>query len=514
VNITVNAGSGQPYGLTSRSAAPAFLNMPQTFAGSLPLLLSQTGAFTNTPALGAAGSLVPYNVNVPLWSDAAAKTRWFVVPNTGAPYTPDEQISFAATGEWSFPPGTVFVKHFELVTNELTGAKRRLETRLLVRDAVGAVYGVTYKWRSDNSEADLLTTGLDENVAITNSSGVRTQVWHYPSSAECLLCHTPAANYVLGVKTRQLNGAFTYPSTGVTDNQLRTLNRIGLFNPGINESAISGYAKLSSLTNLSVSLEERARSYIDANCAQCHRPTGPGPSFDARYDTPLASQGIINGTLTKGDLGYDNARIVVPKDIWRSILFQRSDSTDNTIKMPPLARNLVDTNAMSVLADWINSLPGIQALAPPTISPNGGTFTTSVSVSLQSTNGGDTLYYTLDGSLPNASSFLYAGPFNLTSNATVRANAFKTGFTNSVAATAQFTLRPPFQFTSGGFFTNNTFQMPVSGLAGKTYYLQATTNFINWVNLSTNVASSNSFYLIDPGATNFLYRFYRAIELP
>jgi hypothetical protein len=406
------------------------------------------------------------------------------------------------------------VKHFELVTNEVTGAKRRLETRLLVRDAVGAVYGVTYKWRSDNSEADLLTSGLDETIAITNSSGVRTQVWHYPSSSECLLCHTPAANYVLGVKTRQLNGPFTYPSTGVTDNQLRTLNRIGFFNPAINESAISTYAKLSSLTNLSASLEERARSYIDANCAQCHRPAGSGPSFDARYDTPLASQNIINGALTKGDLGYDNARIVVPKDIWRSILFQRSDSTDNTIKMPPLARNLVDTNAMSVLTDWINSLPGTPALAPPAISPNGGVFTTSVSVSLQSTNGGDTLYYTLDGSLPNTSSFVYAGPFNLTSNATVRANAFKVGFTNSVAATAQFTLRAPFQFASGGFFTNNTFQVPVSGLAGKTYYLQATTNFINWVTLNTNTAASNSFYLADPGATNFSYRFYRAIELP
>jgi uncharacterized repeat protein (TIGR03806 family) len=514
VNITVNAGSGQPYGLTSRGAAPAFLNMPQTFGGSLPLLLSQTGAFTNTPAMYAAGSLIPYNVNTPLWSDAAAKTRWLVVPNTGAPYTPDEQVSFAPTGEWSFPPGTIFVKHFELVTNEVSGAKRRLETRLLVRDAVGAVYGVTYKWRSDNSEADLLTTGLDENIAITNSSGVRTQVWHYPSSSQCLECHTPAANYVLGVKTRQLNGPLTYPSTGVTDNQLRTLNRIGLFNPAINESAISGYSKLSSLTNLAASLEERARSYIDANCAQCHRPGGPGPSFDARYDTPLVSQGIINGVLTKGDLGYDNARIVVPKDIWRSILFQRSDSLDSTIKMPPLARNLIDTNAMSVLTDWINSLPGIPALAPPTISPNGGIFQSSVGISLQSTNGGDNLYYTLDGSLPNTSSFLYAGPFNLTSNATVRANAFKTGFTNSVAATAQFTLRPPFQFTSGGFFTDNTFQMPVSGVAGNTYYLQATTNFVNWVNLSTNVAPSNSFYLIDPGATNFVYRFYRAIELP
>jgi uncharacterized repeat protein (TIGR03806 family) len=514
VNITVSAGTGQPYGLTSRGNAPAFLNMPSTSAGSMPLLLSQSGAFTDTPNLVTAGALIPYNVNSPLWSDAAVKSRWLVVPNNGAPVTPNEQVGFATTGEWSFPAGTVFVKHFELVTNEVTGAKRRLETRLLVRDAVGAVYGVTYKWRGDNSEADLLTTGLDENIAITNTSGVRTQIWHYPSSAQCLECHTAAAGYVLGAKTRQLNGNFTYPATGVSDNQLRTLNRLGLFNPAINESAISGYAKLSSLTNLAASLEERSRSYLDANCAQCHRPGGSGPTIDARYDTPLASQNIINAILTKGDLGYDNARVVVPKDIWRSILYQRSASLDSAVKMPPLARNLVDTNAMSVLADWINSLSGIQALAPPTIAPNGGVFTTTVSVSLQSTNGGDDLYYTLDGSLPGTSSLHYAGPFNLTSNATVRANAFKTGFTNSVAATAQFTLRAPFQFTSGGFFTNNTFQMPVSGLTGKTYYLQATTNFIDWITLSTNVAPSNSFYVVDPNATNFMYRFYRAVELP
>jgi uncharacterized repeat protein (TIGR03806 family) len=514
VNITVTAGTGQPYGLTSRSAAPAFLNMPQTSGGSMPLLLSQTGAFTNTPALGTASSLIPYVVNTPLWSDAAVKSRWFAVPNSGAPYTPDEQIGFATNGEWSFPAGTVFVKHFELVTNEVSGARRRLETRLLVRDAVGAVYGVTYKWRGDNSEADLLTAGLDENVAITNSSGVRTQVWHYPSSSQCLECHTAAANYVLGVKTRQLNCTFTYPATGVADNQLRTLNRIGLLDPAINESSISNYAKLSAVTNLSASLEERSRSYLDGNCAQCHRPGGTGPSFDARYDTPLTNQNIINGVLSKGDLGYDNARIVVPRDIWRSILYQRANSTDSTVKMPPLARNLVDTNAMSVLSAWINSLPGTNALAPPTIAPNGGVFQVSVSVSLQSTNGGDDLYYTLDSSLPDTNAFHYSGPFNLTSNATVRANAFKAGFNNSVAATAVFTLRPPFQFTSGGFFTNGAFQMPVSGLAGKSYYLQATTNFINWVALSTNIAPSNSFYLLDPNATNFMYRFYRAVELP
>lgn len=509
VNVTVKAGSGQAYGLTTRIPAAAFLNMPETFDGALPTLLSQTGVFTNMPALETSSAMIPYNVNVPLWSDGAVKRRWFMVPNTGAPYTPDQQISFAPTGEWSFPAGTIFVKDFELVTNEVTGAQRRLETRLLVRDALGAVYGVTYKWRPDNSDADLLTTSLSEDIAITGPEGVRMQTWYYPSPADCLQCHTPAAHYVLGPKTRQLDGNFTYPSTGVTDNELRTLNRLGLFNPGIDEAAIPSYPKLVAITNLSASLEDRSRSYIDANCAQCHRPSGPGPTFDARYDTALTNQNIINAYVSKGDLGYDNARVVVPKDIWRSILYQRTASLDPLVKMPWLARNVVDTNALSVLAAWINSLPGTPALAPPTITPAGGTFGNPISVSLQSTNIGAQLYYTLNGLLPTTNSFLYSAVLTVTNTVTIRAIAVESGFNNSVATKAQFTFQPPAVQISSAFFTNEMFQIEGSATASHSYVLEASTNLVDWIPITTNAPTSNVFELVDPDTGNFLHRFYR-----
>ena len=99
-----------------------------------------------------------------------------------------------------------------------------------MRDTNGAVYGVTYKWRPDNSDADLLTTNLTEAIPIITPNGLITQLWYFPSPSDCLQCHTAAANYVLGVNARQLNGDNTYPN-GVTDNQLRALNRAGLFYP-------------------------------------------------------------------------------------------------------------------------------------------------------------------------------------------------------------------------------------------------------------------------------------------
>jgi mono/diheme cytochrome c family protein len=438
------------------------------------------------------------------------------VPNSGAPYTPDEQIGFAPTGEWTFPSGTIFVKHFDLVTDlsNPAGPKKRLETRLLVRDPNGSVYGVTYKWRPDNTEADLLTGSLSEDITITNADHTTwTQTWYYPSPADCLTCHTPAANYVLGVKTRQLNKSFVYGS-GVTDNELRSLNHIGLFNPGFSESSIAGYDHLSSLTNSTALLEDRARSYLDANCAQCHRPGGTGVTFDARYDTPLTNQNIINAILQKGDLGADNARVVVPKDIWRSILYARMNTVDSAIKMPTLARNLIDTTAVEVMGDWINSLSGVQALAPPTITPPGGSFTGPVTVTLQQTNAGSTLYFTLDGSLPDTNSFVYSGPFMLTNSAVLSANAFAPGYINSIATSAPFTILPGIYFSSSPILSNGVFSVQMVGDTNKTYILQGSANFINWIPVNTNVPLASPFQLIDPTAGIYPYRFYRAVQTP
>jgi uncharacterized repeat protein (TIGR03806 family) len=419
---TVTAETSKTFGLNIRPAPKAYLSMPPSSGGIFPQLLSQTGAFKDTVHLAAEDTLIPYDLIVSFWSDGATKSRLISV-------TDDQKIRFAPTGEWVFPRGTIFVKTFELATNETNpNLKRRLETRLLVCDETGGVYGVTYRWRADNSDADLLATNLTETILIQTATGVRTQEWYYPSRADCLVCHTANAGYVLGVKTRQLNRAFTYPS-GVTDNELRAWNHIGLFDTNLTEAEIDNFQKLARMDDTTHDLEDRARSYLDSNCANCHRPGGTVAYFDARYDTPLAKQNLIGGRVLI-DQRVDNPHIIAPNDIWRSILYMRADTTE-AFKMPPLARNMIDEPGMKLLRQWIESMPGPPVLPPPEFSPRGGNYNKPVEVTLKSEPGA-AIHYTVDGTVPTTSDLLYEKPIRLSSPTILRAKAFKAGNTKSI----------------------------------------------------------------------------------
>jgi uncharacterized repeat protein (TIGR03806 family) len=398
--------------------------MPATAVSTLPALLSQTGVFKDVRHLVPADGLLPYELIVPFWSDGAEKARWVSVPA-------DATIKFSPTGEWAFPKGTVFVKTFTFITNELQPESiRRLETRLLVCDANGGVYGAAYKWRPDNSDAELLETNLTETITIKTATGVRTQSWYYPSRKDCLTCHTDNAGHVLGVKTRQLNREYAYPS-GVTENELLRWSRLGLFDTHLHEADVKALPTLARPDDQARSLEDRARSYLDANCANCHRPKGTVAYFDARYSTPLAKQGLIDGPVLI-DERIDSARVIAPNDIWRSILYLRANTTE-AFKMPPLARNAIDEKGMALLRQWIESLPGPPVLPPPEISPAGGSLTNAVEVTLSSVPGA-TIRYTIDGTVPTKSDLLYDKPIRLNGPTILRARAFKPGFTRSITS--------------------------------------------------------------------------------
>jgi uncharacterized repeat protein (TIGR03806 family) len=426
--LAASAIADPPFGLNARPAPKPYLSMPTLASGKIPALLSQTGAFDDVRTLSPGKALIPYDLILAFWSDGAAKSRWVSLP--------PGKVSFSPDGEWKFPAGTVFIKHFDLPGDDTNpSVRRRLETRLLVRDQNGGVYGVTYKWRPDNSDAELLTDAVTEGIAIKTATGTREQTWYYPSRKDCLTCHTANAGGVLGVKTRQMNRAIAYPG-GTSDNQLRAWSHVGLFDAAPLESDLGSLPTLAAPTDTARSLEDRARSYLDANCSQCHRPGGTVANFDTRYTTPLAKQGLIEGPVVI-DENIDRSRVIAPRDIWRSILFMRAD-TNEPIRMPPVARMTVDTAGMDLLRHWIDSMPGPAVLPPPVISPAGGQFEKSVLVTLQEAEPGAVIHYTTDGSEPTSTDPVYSSPLQVTEAQVVRARAYKAGFTRSITAQQVF----------------------------------------------------------------------------
>lgn len=331
---------------------------------NLPATLADTGAFTNLTTLAPNAGIISYDVNTPFWSDNAKKQRWFSIPNTNL------DITFNRSNNWQFPTGAVWIKHFDLeLTNGVPASARRLETRFIVKN-VNGVYGVTYRWGNSLTNATLVPEeGMDDAFTINDGGNLRTQVWHYPSRSECLACHTPAAGFALAFNTAQLNRDFDY--NGITDNQIRALNHAGYFSNPV--SNLNTLPALANATNSTVSAEYRVRSYLAANCAQCHQPGGTAlGTWDARISNPLSAAAIVNGNLIN-NLGDTNNRVIVPNDLAHSVLLTRI-SANGSLRMPPLASSLIDTQSVNLVKNWItNELANYQTFAQWQLAKLGST---------------------------------------------------------------------------------------------------------------------------------------------
>src|SRR5262249_46426556 len=145
-------------------------------------------------------ALIPYSVNSPLWSDEAFKERFLALLGLG-------QIDFSEDGAWRFPEGTVLVKTFSLEREAgRPDTRQRIETRFLTFQQ-GEWYGYSYAWNEAQTDADLVEVGgRDRTLLIKDAKapgGERRQTWHYPSRSECMVCHSRAASFVLGLNTLQ-----------------------------------------------------------------------------------------------------------------------------------------------------------------------------------------------------------------------------------------------------------------------------------------------------------------------
>lgn len=292
-----------------------------------PATLSETGAFANPASLTPAAGVIPYEPNVSFWSDHARKQRWFALP-AGSRFT------LESDGRLSLPAGAVWVKHFDLdLTRGNPATARRVETRILVR-TTDSVYGLTYRWNDAQTDAALVPDqGAEQTFTVTENGATRTQTWRFPSRAECLTCHTAAGGHALSFNLRQLNRG----------DQLAQLIAAGhIAAPA--SFAPSAAPALARADDTSASLEHRARSYLDANCSQCHQPGGPAlGSWDARATTPLATANLLANSA------------IVPGQPAQSQILARM-STRGPGQMPPIATHERDLAGEALLREWIQSL--------------------------------------------------------------------------------------------------------------------------------------------------------------
>jgi uncharacterized repeat protein (TIGR03806 family) len=299
--------------------------------GNLPVLLSATGCVKPDDPKKPVDALVPYDVNVPLWSDGAVKQRWLSLPA-------DTRITVEPDGDWTLPIGTVLLKEFAL-------AGKRIETRLFVRHLDGGWAGYTYEWDDAETDATLVVNGKTKTIG--------DQTWRYPSGTECLECHSDAAGRSLGLETAQLNRDFA-AGAKLSGNQLAYLERKGLFesDPGDPEDL----AAFPAPDDETASLESRARAYLHANCSNCHRPGGTTQSsMDLRASATLADTATCNVDPLQGTFGHPGAKLLLPGDAKESMIVIRMHLLGDG-RMPDVASSLVDQQGSHLVAQWIDSL--------------------------------------------------------------------------------------------------------------------------------------------------------------
>jgi uncharacterized repeat protein (TIGR03806 family) len=336
---------------------------PAAETSSFPRKLSETGVFASTKDHIPAKGLIPYSVNAELWSDGAFKERFIGLPG-------DSKIEFEtvtypqpAPGSvpgWRFPDGTVLVKTFSLETEP--GKKRRLETRLLVAERVGGTEeygdqvwtGYTYIWNNEQTDAELADIkGVDREYVIEGPNAKRTQTWHFPSRAECTMCHTVTAKYALGVNTAQMNRDHDYG--GVIANQLSTLEHLGIFDRKL-PKPVEQLDKLVDPRDEKADLDKRARSYLQANCSHCHRKWGGGNAeFQLLYTLPIQETGAIGVKPGQGSFDLKDPKLLVPGDPSRSMIHHRMTRL-GLGRMPHIASNVVDEQAVALIKKWIEGM--------------------------------------------------------------------------------------------------------------------------------------------------------------
>ena len=325
----------------------------QPFTDSAPPpRLSELNLFKDPPGQVPNDGVVPYEMNSPGFSDYAAKHRFvWLPPGTAAKYD-DRQVL-------EFPVGTMLIKTFGFLKDLRKPGQdeRLLETRLLVRKPSG--WGAyTYLWNDEEDDAYLWQAGKLLPLSWIHLDGSsRSQNYVVPNVNTCKQCHQKAGSFEpIGPKARQLNGFLDYGSG--KENQLDHWSKIGYLtgHPGADAAPRAPVWDDPSTGTL----DERARAYLDINCAHCHSPGGSaytsGLDLDY-YQTSPFRIGIQKHPVAAGRAASIGRVDIEPGSPETSILLYRLETTDPGTRMPVAGRTTKHEEGTALIREWILQMP-------------------------------------------------------------------------------------------------------------------------------------------------------------
>lgn len=318
----------------------------------LPKKLSEWNLFKQPIAgLSPEEGLIPYDINTPLFTDYALKARFVKLPeNIFAKYDSTEVMNF--------PVGTILVKNFYYQSDltDQNSRRRIIETRLLVHKEIGWD-ALVYLWNEEQTEAELIITGKSVPVSWKDQNGVLQDVnYAVPNLVQCKSCHDKSGRITpIGPSARQLNKSYSYED-GVM-NQLDKWHETGI---------LTGLPTAANRPKLPVwndsetgTLDQRARAWLEINCAHCHRPEGPAKNTGLYLTYAEKDEyriGIQKPPVAAGRGSGGLKYAIVPGKPEQSIIALRISSTDPGVMMPELGRKMKHEEGVQLISDWIKQM--------------------------------------------------------------------------------------------------------------------------------------------------------------
>ncbi|MCH2378800.1 MAG: PQQ-dependent sugar dehydrogenase, partial [Pedosphaera sp.] len=318
-------------------------------AVQFPQRLSETGLFADTKTLTPKPGVIQYDINAKGWFDNATSTRLVAIPERTRIDLFEKTDAYKGylKNTFKFPEGSVIAKTVSLeMERGNPKSAHRLETQILHRHN-DEWRPYNYVWNEEQTDATLAPKeGHNRVFEIKDPAspgGTRKQTWRHASRAECTQCHNNRSANLLAFNPPQLDH----------NGQIEKMQAWDWFAKPLPKKQ----PEIADPYDQSSPLHTRARTYLQLNCAHCHRRGGGGTSvFEARIELDLASTKMVNHPPTQGDLGIKGAMIVLGGDPYRSTLYNRMARLGPG-RMPRFGSTVVDEAGLALMREWIQAFP-------------------------------------------------------------------------------------------------------------------------------------------------------------